>query len=72
MFVCCPRNPNGEIVWPTITPSRRQSGAPFVTLHGAGAETAQRLGVSEILLSLSHSEHYAVASAIGIGKAGEL
>ena len=36
-------------------------------LHGTGAGTAKRLGISELLLSISHSEHYAVANALALG-----
>jgi len=53
--------------WHDIEVRRKASGEPFVILHGTGAETAKRMGISEILLSLSHSEHYAVANAIATG-----
>ena len=43
---------------------RKASGEPFIVLHGTGAETAQRLGITTLLVSLSHSEHYAVANVI--------
>jgi phosphopantetheinyl transferase (holo-ACP synthase) len=35
-------------------------------LHGLGAATAGRLGIVELQLSISHSEHYAVGNAIAI------
>ena len=60
-----------QLAWRDIEIRRKASGAPFVVLHGTGAETAQRLGVSEILLSLSHSEHYAVANAIASSSGNE-
>src|SRR3989442_10054327 len=44
-----------QLGWRDIEIRRNASGAPFIVLHGTGAETARRLGVSEILLSLSHS-----------------
>lgn len=59
-----------QLGWRDMEIRRRESGAPFIVLHGTGAQTAERLGVSEILLSLSHSEHYAVANAICVGKSG--
>ena len=59
-----------QLGWHDIEVRRKASGEPFVVLHGTGAETARRLGVSEILLSLSHSEHYAVANAIANGVGG--
>ncbi len=55
-----------QLGWRDIEICRKASGAPFIVLHGIGAVTAERSGVSEILLSLSHSEHYAVANAIAL------
>ena len=46
---------------------RKGSGEPFIVLRGDGAATAARMGISEIRISLSHSDHYAVASALAIG-----
>ncbi len=58
-----------HIGWLDMEICRKASGAPFVVLHGIGAQTASRLGVREVLLSISHSEHYAVANAIAVGTA---
>ena len=55
-----------QLGWHDVEVKRKASGAPFIVLHGTGAKTAEGLGVSEILLSLSHSEHYAVANAIAV------
>jgi holo-[acyl-carrier protein] synthase len=52
--------------WLEIEVRRKASGAPFVVLHGAAAETAQRLGIASVLLSLSHTGHSAIAQAIAI------
>ena len=56
-----------EVAWRDIEVCRKASGEPFVLLHGTGAETARHLGVSQVLLSISHSENYAVANAIALG-----
>ncbi|MEP6672477.1 MAG: holo-ACP synthase [Chthoniobacter sp.] len=53
--------------WLDIEVRRKASGEPFVILHGEGAKTAARLGITEIRLSLSHSDHYAVAHALALG-----
>jgi holo-[acyl-carrier protein] synthase len=53
--------------WLDIEVRRKASGEPFVILHGEGAKTAARLGIKEIRLSLSHSDHYAVAHALALG-----
>ena len=47
---------------------RKASGEPFIVLHGTGAETAARFGISQLLISLSHSEHYAVANVVVSGE----
>jgi len=50
-----------QIGWGDIEVRRKASGEPFIQLHGAGAELARRRGVREILISLSHTDHQAVA-----------
>ena len=57
-----------QLGWHDIEVCRAESGAPSIRLHGTGAETAARLGIRELRLSLSHSDHYAVASAIALGE----
>ncbi|MCE9610861.1 MAG: holo-ACP synthase [Chthoniobacter sp.] len=58
-----------ELGWRDIEILRLTSGAPAIQLHGTGAETATRLGVRAWRISLSHSDHYAVASVIALGGA---
>jgi len=53
--------------WLDIEVRRKASGEPFVILHGEGVKTAARLGITEVRLSLSHSDHYAVAHALALG-----
>ena len=53
-----------SVSWLDIEVRRTEAGAPFIVLHGTAAETAKTQGVAQILLSLSHSEHYAVANAV--------
>lgn len=43
---------------------RSPQGQPSIALHGSAATTAQRLGVTAISISLTHTEHYAAAFAI--------
>jgi holo-[acyl-carrier protein] synthase len=54
--------------WLDIEVRRRGSGEPYVVLHGPGAQLAQERKITEILLSISHSEHYAVANAVAMGE----
>ena len=55
--------------WREIEVCRRESGEPFVLLHGAAERFAQRAGITRVLLTLSHSQNYAVANAIAVGDA---
>jgi holo-[acyl-carrier protein] synthase len=53
-----------EVNWTDIEILRRESGEPYVELHGEGQKTAARLGIGRIHISLSHSDHYATAQAV--------
>ena len=53
--------------WLDIEVVRGISGAPTVQLHAGGASLARRRGVRRILISLSHTRHYAVAQALLLG-----
>jgi len=44
------------------------TGQPTVRMTGEAAEIAQRLGIEQILLTISHSRDYATATAIGISQ----
>ena len=50
--------------WKDIEVVRAPSGAPAIQLHGRALLRAQRLGMREISVSLSHSREYAVAFVV--------
>ena len=50
--------------WKDIEVVRHESGAPAIKLHQRGENRAQRRGVQEISISLSHSRDYAVAFVV--------
>jgi len=52
------------VSWKDIEVLRRQSGEPHIRLQGRAEVRAQRLGVAEISLSLSHCREYAVAFVV--------
>jgi holo-[acyl-carrier protein] synthase len=52
------------VSWKDIEVVRHESGAPAIKLHGRAKRRAQRLGLQEIAVSLSHSREYAVASVV--------
>lgn len=43
---------------------RSESGQPLILLHGTAASAAARMGVKEVRISLTHTEHYAAAFAV--------
>jgi holo-[acyl-carrier protein] synthase len=55
-----------EVGWTDIEIKVRPSGQPYVELHGSTQEVATRLGIDQIMISLSHTSSYATATAIGI------
>jgi holo-[acyl-carrier protein] synthase len=50
--------------WVDIEVTRLPGGRPTLTLHGATQQHAQRLGVRQISLSITHSGNIAFAEAI--------
>jgi holo-[acyl-carrier protein] synthase len=50
--------------WKDMEIRKRDSGEPYVVLHNKGEELAKTRGVTEVLVSLSHSKDYAVAQAV--------
>lgn len=49
----------------------RDTGQPYVLLHGMAKELAEKRGIGEILISLSCEYEYAVAFAAAMGKERE-
>lgn len=47
-----------------IEVTRDAHGRPGVVLHGTAAATAAEMGVQDVRLSLTHTEHYAAAFAV--------
>lgn len=52
--------------WKDVEVVRAEGGAPSIRLHGRALGRAEKLGVKELSLSLSHSRHYAVAFVVGL------
>ena len=53
-----------EIGWQDIQIARKESGEPFVILHGDGQKLWRQRSASKIHLSLSHTSQHAAAVAI--------
>ena len=45
-----------------------KTGAPSVRLSAKGSRLAKKRGVEQVLVSLSHTRHYAVAQALLLGR----
>ena len=44
----------------------RRSGQPTIKLRGGAAELAKRLGIDDVLISISHCRAYATATAVAV------
>ena len=53
------------VAWREIETLYHPSGKPLIRLNGRAKEVAEKLGLKEIDVSLSHSKEYATAVAIG-------
>jgi holo-[acyl-carrier protein] synthase len=50
--------------WRDIDTRKKGSGEPFLVFSGPAEELAARRGVTSALITLSHTEHHAMASVI--------
>lgn len=55
------------IAWTDIETRNQPSGQPTVHLAGRCRQLAEQRGIARILVSISHIDTHAVASAIGVG-----
>jgi holo-[acyl-carrier protein] synthase len=53
-----------QLGWHDLEICRKESGEPFVVLHGKGAELFAARGATRLHLSLTHTENYAAATAV--------
>jgi phosphopantetheine--protein transferase-like protein len=58
------------IGWRDIEIERLPTGQPAVRLRGRAARRADQLGMSQVAVSISHEDDYAVAAAYGVRTAG--
>jgi len=58
--------------WRDIEVVRQRGRAPTIHLHGTALARAERLGIEHLAVSLSHSEHYAVAFVVGDSREGNV
>jgi holo-[acyl-carrier protein] synthase len=53
-----------QLGWQDMEVCRKESGEPFVILHGKGKKLFEERGAKNLLISLSHTEIHATAMAI--------
>lgn len=58
--------------WRDVEVVRGRGQAPRIELHGTARARADRLGMSDLALSLSHSKEFAVASVVGESERGNV
>src|SRR6202051_1988530 len=52
-----------QLGWQDMEICKKESGEPFVVLHGKGKKLFEARGAKRLFVSLSHTEHYAAATA---------
>lgn len=51
--------------WKDVEILKNKSGEPFISLKGKTKQIAQKKGIKNIILSISHDRKYAMATAVG-------
>lgn len=54
----------GQLGWQDMEIRRKDSGEPFVVLHGKGKQLFAARGATRLHISISHTEHYAAVVAV--------
>ena len=57
----------GKVAWQDMQILNDGDGRPHLELAGECQRIAHELGITDILISITHTENYAAATAIGIG-----
>ena len=53
-----------QLGWQDMEIRRKESGEPYVVLHGKGEKLFRSRGAKQLLISLSHTVNYAAATAV--------
>ncbi len=61
----------GKIAWTDIEVVNTPTGQPEVRLYGEVRKIADKLGVTQISVSITHTANFAVASAVALSKSNE-
>jgi holo-[acyl-carrier protein] synthase len=55
------------ISWRDIEVRNELGGRPLIVLDGGALDVSRRLGIQEVLISISHCRNYATAYALAVG-----
>ena len=58
----------GKVAWRDMEILNNGHGQPLVTLTGECKRIADQLGITAVLVSITHTDSFAAATAIGIGE----
>jgi holo-[acyl-carrier protein] synthase len=61
----------GKIAWTDIEIVNTETGQPQVHLTGEVKKIADRLGITQISVSITHTANYAIASAVALAESNE-
>jgi holo-[acyl-carrier protein] synthase len=61
----------GKIAWTDIEITNNRSGQPLVKLDGEVKKIADKLGISQISISITHTANFAIASAVALTQTNE-
>ncbi len=56
----------GQMQWREVSVTQDENGAPSLSLEGASLDRARELGVSEVLVSMSHEGSLATAFCLAV------
>ncbi|MFW6237650.1 MAG: holo-ACP synthase [Halanaerobiales bacterium] len=58
----------GALIWKEIEVTKKRSGEPEINLSGKTEESAQKLGIISLHISLTHARDIAAAQVVGEGE----
>jgi len=58
----------GKIAWTDIEVLNNHLGCPIVTLRGEVEKIADKLGIEQVTLSISHTANFVMASAVALAE----
>ena len=53
--------------WSDIEVTRAENGRPGIVLHNGAADRAKSMGITQVLLTLTHTKDTAAASVVAVG-----